>query len=228
MRSHFLLAAAFVTACSSGDSGSGTGTLPTTPTTPSTNGYSITVDSALAVRTAMVGTSVPASVNVALNGQPASGVTITWTVSAGGGTVSAPTSVTNASGVAATTWTLGDTIRVVTLTGGIVGVASANLQVTTTAGPPVAAVKVSADSVAIVAGANTLLTVRVTDKTGNSVSGATVGWSASGGALTAATTVTGDSGQGEVVFSTEGTPKSYTVTATVAGIGALTFKVVGL
>ena len=227
MRSHYLLVAALVVACSSPDRDSGTGTLPTTPT-PSTNGYSITVDSALAIRTAVVGTSVPASVHVAQNGQPASGVTITWTVSPGGGTVSAPTSVTDSSGVAATTWTLGDTVRTLTLTGGIVGVASANLQVTTTAGPPAAVVKVSADSVAIVAGANTLLTVRVSDKTGNAVPGAAVPWTASGGALTAATTVTGDSGNGDVVFSTEGTPKSYTVTATVAGIGALTFKVVGL
>ena len=32
----------------------------------------------------------------------------------------------------------------------------------------------------------------------------------------------------QVVFSTDSAPKSYTVTATVAGIGALTFKVVGL
>jgi adhesin/invasin len=228
MRFHHLLVAGLVVACSSPDRDSGTGTLPTTPTTPSTNGYSITVDSALAIRTAVVGTSVPASVHVAQNGQPAPGVTITWTVSAGGGTVSSPTSVTDSSGVAATTLTLGDTVRTVTLTGGIAGVASANLQVTTTAGPPAAVAKVSADSVAIVAGANTLLTVRVTDKTGNAVSGAAVAWTASGGALTTATTVTGPSGNGQVVFSTDATPKSYTVTATVAGIGALTFKVVGL
>jgi hypothetical protein len=182
----------------------------------------------LAIRTAVVGTLIPASVHVAQNGQPAPGVTITWTVSSGGGTVSAPTSVSDSSGVAATTWTLGDTVRTATLTGGIVGVASANLQVTTTAGPATAVVKASADSVAIVAGANTLLTVRVTDKTGNAVSGANVAWTASGGTLTTTTTVTGSSGNGEVVFSTEGTPKSYTVTATVAGVVALTFKVVGL
>ena len=78
------------------------------------------------------------------------------------------------------------------------------------------------------AGANTLLTVRVTDKSGNSVPGVSVSWSATGGALTAATTVTGPSGNGQVVFSTETVKKSYTVTATAAGLGALTFKVVGL
>lgn len=44
----------------------------------------------------------------------------------------------------------------------------------------------------------------------------------------AATTITGASGNGQVVFSTETVKKSYTVTATVAGIGALTFQVVGL
>jgi phage tail sheath gpL-like len=68
----------------------------------------------------------------------------------------------------------------------------------------------------------------VTDKSGNAVPGATVTWTASGGSLTTTSTVTGSSGNGQVVFSTDATPKSYTVTATVAGIGALTFKVVGL
>jgi hypothetical protein len=55
-----------------------------------------------------------------------------------------------------------------------------------------------------------------------------VKWSATGGALTVTSTTTGSSGNGQVVFSTESAPKSYTVTATVDGIGSVTFKVVGL
>lgn len=106
--------------------------------------------------------------------------------------------------------------------------ASATLLATTTAGPAVAVVKASPDSVGVVAGANTLLTVRVSDKSGNAVPGVSVSWSATGGTLTAVTTITGTSGNGQVVFSTEAVKKSYTVTATVAGIGALTFEVVGL
>ena len=224
---HFALAffAALAVACSKDSS---SGSTPTTPTTPSTSAIGISVDSALVSRTAVVGSVLPAMVHVTQSGQPASGITITWTVSTGGGSVAAPTTVSDASGVATNTWTLSDTARTSTLTAGVVNVASATLQVTTTAGPPVAVAKASPDSVGVVAGANTLLTVHVTDKSGNSVPGVSVSWSATGGTLTAATTVTGPSGNGQVVFSTETAKKSYTVTATVAGIGALTFKVVGL
>lgn len=227
MRAYTFFLAALTVACGS-DSSSGSTDTPTTPTTPTTNAYSITVDSAFAIRTAMVGTSLPAEVHVAQNSQPASGVTVTWSVSTGGGTANPTTSVTNSAGVATTTWTLSDTVRASTLTGGITGVSSANLQVTTTAGPPTMLVRAGPDSVAVVAGSSTLITARVTDKSGNAVSGVTVGWTSTGGALTTTTTVTGASGNGQVVFSTDAAPKSYTVTATVAGIGALTFKVVGL
>lgn len=228
MRALVLLLAVLAVACSSDSSNSGTSNTPTTPTTPTTNGYSVSVDSVFGSRTAMVGTSLPSEVRVSLNGQPAGGATITWTVSAGGGTANPTTSLTNAAGVATTTWTLSDTVRTATLTGGIAGVSAANLLVTTTAGPATAIVRASADSVAVVAGSSTLLTAKATDKSGNLVPGVSVAWTATGGALTSATTVTGSSGNAEVVFSTDGAPRSYTVTATVTGIGALTFKVVGL
>ena len=229
MRAPLFLIAALAVACSSDNSGtSGNPSDPTTPTTPTTNGYSVTVDSVFATRTAMVGTSLPSEVHVSLNGQPAAGVTITWTVSTGGGTANPTTSVTNSTGVASTVWTLNDTVRTATLTGGVVSVSAVNLTVTTTPGPATAVVRASADSVAVVAGSSTLLTARVTDKSGNVVPGVSVAWAATGGALTASTTVTGASGNAQVVFSTDSAPKSYTVTATVAGIGALTFKVVGL
>jgi hypothetical protein len=99
---------------------------------------------------------------------------------------------------------------------------------TTFGGAPAAFKKVTADSTAVVAGASTLLTVRVTDKSGNPVTGSTVTWATTGGALTTSTTTTGSSGNGQVVFSTDRTPKSYTVTATAGSLGTLTFKVVGL
>lgn len=227
MRIYAFLAAVLTVACGS-DSSSGSTDTPTTPTTPSTTAYVVSVDSAFAIRTARVGTSIPAEVRVSQNSQPAAGITVTWSVSTGGGTANPTTSVTNSAGVATTTWTLSDTVRTSKLTGGITGVSSADLQVTTTAGPATAIVRASADSVGVVAGSSTLLTARVTDKSGNSVSGVTVNWTSTGGSLTSTTTVTGTGGNGQVVFSTDAAPRSYTVTATVAGIGALTFKVVGL
>jgi hypothetical protein len=128
--------------------------------------------------------------------------------------------------VAAATWTLGDTARVYTLTAAITG-ASVTLQTTATAGDPVAMSKVSHDTLVVAAGASTLVTVRAVDKLGNPVAGVVVSWASTGGALTAATTTTGASGNAEVAFSTDPTPRSYTINATATGLGTATFIVVG-
>jgi hypothetical protein len=221
-----LSAAVAVVACGSdgGSTGSTGGvTPPPTATTPS-----LSIDSGFADRIAVVGTTVPANVHVAVNGVPTGGITVTWSTSPGGGTVNPATSVSDANGLATTQWTLNDTVRVSTLNAAVVGATSVSLQMTTIGGAPAAFKKITADSTAVVAGASTLLTVRVTDKSGNPVTGSTVTWTTTGGALTTSTTTTGSSGNGQVVFSTDPAPKSYTVTATAAGLGSLTFKVVGL
>jgi hypothetical protein len=219
-------AAVAIVACGGSDNptgSTGTTTPPPTGTTPS-----LSVDSGFEDRTAVVGTTVPAKVHVAVNGIPTSGITITWGPSTGGGTVNPTTSVSDATGLATTQWTLNDTVRVSTLTAAVVNASSVTLRMTTIGGAATTIAKLGADSVAVVAGASTLLTVRVQDKSGNPVTGATVTWTTTGGSLTTKTTTTGSSGNGQVVFSTDPTPKSYTVTGTVAGLGALTFKVVGL
>lgn len=59
------------------------------------------------------------------------------------------------------------------------------------------------------------------------VSGVAVSWAATGGALTATTTTSGASGNAEVVFSSDATPRSYSVTATASGFPALVFTIVG-
>ena len=222
-----LSAAALTAACGSdnGTTGStGTITPPPTASTPS-----VSIDSGFEARTAVVGSTIPANVHVAVNGVPTGGITVTWNVSTSGGTSNPTTSVTDANGFATTQWTLNDTVRVSTLTAAVVNASSVTLQVTTIGGAATTVAKVTADSVAVVAGASTLITVRVKDKAGNPVTGATITWTKSGGgALTAATTTTGSSGNGQVVFSTDPTPKSYTVTATAGSLGSLTFKVVGL
>jgi hypothetical protein len=221
-----LSAAVCVAACGSDKDPTGsTGgvTQPPTATTPS-----ISVDSGFADRTAVVGSTVLAAVHVAVNGVPTGGITVTWSTSPGGGTVNPATSVSDATGLATTQWTLNDTVRVSTLSAAVVGATSTSMIMTTFGGAPAAFKKVTADSTAVVAGASTLLTVRVTDKSGNPVTGSTVTWTTTGGALTTSTTTTGSSGNGQVVFSTDRTPKSYTVTANAGSLGTLTFKVVGL
>jgi adhesin/invasin len=174
----------------------------------------------------MVATSVQALVHVTLAGKPAPGVAVSWILPAGNGTISSTSSTTDTSGVATTTWTLGDTARVYNLTAAITG-ASVTLSVKGTAGSPTTLAKVSPDTIAVSAGASTLVTVRATDHVGNPVAGVVVSWTTTGGALTAATTTTGGSGNGEVVLSTDPTPQSYTVTATAPGLGTVTFVVIG-
>jgi adhesin/invasin len=200
---------------------------PSTPgTSTSSSGLNITVDSTFANRTAVVATAIPAAVHVTLSGQASAGVTVSWIVPAGGGSVSPASTTTDASGVATATWTLGDTARVYTLTAAITG-ASVTLQATARAGDAAVFTKVSSDTLVVAAGASTLITARAVDKFGNPVPGVVVAWTTTGGALTAATTTTGASGNAEVAFSSDPSPRSYTITATAAGLGATTFTVVG-
>src|SRR5207249_8102859 len=61
-------------------------------------------------QTGTVGTTLPTqlAVRVAdLFNNPVAGITVTWTPASGSGSVNPTTSTSNASGIAATTWTLG-------------------------------------------------------------------------------------------------------------------------
>ena len=229
MRLRFFVSLALCAAasCSTDSSASPTGSSGGDGSTSSSNAMNIAVDSAFAVRAAVVGVSLPAKVRVTLNGTPVAGLAVTWTPAARSGTVSAATSATDSTGYAVTTWIVGDSVGTQTLTASITG-ASINLVAEATAGPATTLTKVTADSSAVVAGASLLLTVRTTDKFGNRVSGVPVAWSSSSGALSVTSTTTGPTGQAEVAFTTEATPGLATVTASVVGFGTATFKVVGM
>src|SRR5262249_5860818 len=120
MRSRLVVisaAVAFAAACGGG------GTDTTNPSGGSTNGngnpttssFTISTDSGFGDRTATVGTTIPARVHVTNASVPVPNVTVTWTVTAGNGKVANATSLTDASGAANTNWTIGDTVRVNTL-----------------------------------------------------------------------------------------------------------------
>jgi len=221
----FLVAALCVATACSHDS-----TSPSSPSSPgnttSTNGLNIAIDSTFTNKTAVVATSVQALVHVTLAGKPAAGVVVGWILPAGDGKISSTSSTTDTSGVATTTWTIGDTARVYNLTATITG-AAVTLAVTGTADSPATLSKVSPDTLAVAAGASTLVTVRAADHVGNPVACVVVSWTTTGGALTTSTTTTGASGRGEVVFSTDPTPRSYTISATAPGLGTVTFVVLG-
>jgi hypothetical protein len=211
-----------VAACSS-DNGSSGGTGPGNP--PAT-AYSVSADSSFLDRTALIGTSLDTKVHVELGGQPSANVTVSWFTAVGSGATSAKTSTTDASGNASITWTLSDTAHVNTLTA-TAGTGSVNLTATSTPGPPSAIARATADSTLLVAGASTLLSVRVVDAFGNRVSGVQVSWSSTGGSLSTQSSTTGSAGNADVVFMTAPAPATYSVMATAPGLSAISFKVVG-
>jgi adhesin/invasin len=219
---------AVATSCGSSDDNSGDSGTPTNPNNPSNpSGLNISTDSGFSDRTAVVATALPARVHVTQNGQPAANVTVTWAITAGGGKTAPATSTTDATGATSTTWTIGDTVRVNTLSASVTG-SSTTMQVIATAGPGAALARASADSSVVVSGSSLVLAVRVVDRFGNLVANTPVSWTTTGGSLTLSSTTTGPSGRAEVVFSTARIPGAYTVSATSAGIGTVTFKVVGL
>jgi adhesin/invasin len=191
------------------------------------NTFNVAVDSANADRTVIAGSSARVSVVVTLAGQPVFGVPVSWKPTAGSGIVSDTLTGTDSSGIATTVWTVNDSTKVNTLQA-IVGTSTATLLATGVAGPASALVKVTADSIAVVAGANALLTVRVTDRHGNPVSGIPVDWSTTSGSLTVSTSTSGSSGAVDATLTSPAAPGTTLVTASAAGIGSVVFHVTGL
>jgi len=216
------LATLAVAACSKDSTSPGNGGTTTTPTVYNVAFDSGTVDSTAAT----VGTAIPIHIHVTKAGAGVANAAVTWTVSAGHGTVSSSTTTTDASGGTFVNWTLGDTAGVNTISATAFD-ASATIRAIGTAGAPVSLVKVSADSSAVVAGASIPLTARVVDRGGNPVNGASVAWTTTGGVLTASTSTTGTTGNATTVLTTS-VKGTFSVTATLPGKGTVTFKVVAL
>jgi adhesin/invasin len=157
-------------------------------------------------QTATAGSILPVAPTVIVRdsrGNPVSGVTVSFTPAVGSGSVSIPSPVTNASGIAsAGLWTLGVSSGVQTLTASVAGLPSVTFTATASAGTAARAVAVS-DSVLgsfpVTSFVSPLPSVRVVDANGNPVAGAEVVFTldpigGSGTALTGATKTTGADG----------------------------------
>jgi adhesin/invasin len=207
------------------------GSLPTTPppdsTATSATGLNIALDTTFKHDTVVVHTAIPVGVRVTKAGVGVANTAVTWTVSGGGGSVSSSTSTTDANGLATINWTVGDTARTNNLTASISG-ASVGITVTAVGGAPTILTKVSPDSNVVVAGATLLLVARATDRFGNPAFGVNVNWSATDGALSVSSSTTGASGNAAVGYVTPNVSGSHFVTASVPGLGSVTFMVVGL
>jgi len=153
------------------------------------NNQSATVNTAV--------TTAPSVVVRDANNNPVSGVSVTFAVASGGGTVNPVTAVvTNTSGVAAvTSWTLGTVAGVNTLTATATGLTGSPLTFTATGNPGAATTlsKTAGDAQTAVVGSAVSVPpqVRVTDAFGNGVSGVSVTYAVTtgGGTVVPATAI---------------------------------------
>jgi plastocyanin len=180
------LAVAVMAACSSSDS----------PTDPPTNGGPDTTPSSIRVglgnnQTAVAGSELPeqlAAVVTNSEGSVISGVTVNWSVDAGGGSLGAATSSTNAQGLAFNTYTLGAEAGANQVRAAVQGTnLSTTFTATATAPPP----DTVATSIEITGGNGQSaivgevledpLTVVVENASGGPIAGKLVGWSVTAG-----------------------------------------------
>ncbi|HKV75517.1 MAG TPA: Ig-like domain-containing protein, partial [Gemmatimonadales bacterium] len=169
--------------------------------------------------------ATPPSVKVTdSNGNGVAGITVTFAVTGGGGSLSGTaTKVTSAAGVATVTgWTLGTTAGANTLSASASGLTGSPLVFTATGAAG------AATTIALAGGNNqsgtvgtalgTALTVKVSDANGNGVTGVTVNWAATGGGSVTASSATNAAGIASATRTLGNTAGPQGATATSAGL----------
>lgn len=118
-------------------------------------------------------------------GSPVPGVNVTFTVADGSGSVSAATVTSDADAMASTTWTLGTTAGIQTVTAAVEGTTTgwAPIQATAVAGAAATLTKVSGDGQSGTTGLalSEPVVVKLEDQYGNGVSGGAVTFTVTGG-----------------------------------------------
>jgi adhesin/invasin len=156
-------------------------------------------------------------------GNPVSGITVTFAVTAGSGVLQGASQVTNANGTATvTSWTFGAVAGTNTVVASSSGLPSVTFSATTT-GLPALVAAFAGNNQAAVQGTQvaTPPSVRVTDANGQGAGGVTVNFSVSagGGSVLNGTQVTDATGVATVGSWTLGAGATNTLTATVAASG---------
>ncbi|MEZ4412098.1 MAG: Ig-like domain-containing protein [Gemmatimonadales bacterium] len=179
-------------------------------------------------QTAVVGTALSNPLAVLVSDQydnPVAGATVNWAAGAGSGATAVASSMTNASGIATSGWTIGTVAgtgnQSATATAAGLAGSPVNFTASATAGPAATLAISSGDNQSAVAGSPLPagLVVLVTDAYTNPVSGVTVNWAAAtgGGSVSAPTSVTSATGLATVSWTLGGTIGGQTATASVAG-----------
>ena len=156
--------------------------------------------------TVAMATAAPLSVIIEdAGGQPIAGVPVTWSVLSGGGSVAPTTSTTDVSGVAATSYTAGNTSGPKEIQAEVPGATGSPVAFSVNVQPGAAKrlVKSGGDlQQAQVGQFPVALAVTVVDTFGNGVNAFTVNWAADpGGTVSAPTTITGSDGVTTVMYS---------------------------
>jgi adhesin/invasin len=168
----------------------------------------LTATVASSAQTGTVGTTIATPLTVVVtdqNGATMQGVTVTFTVSAGGGTLSATAVTSDSAGEASTSLTLGTVAGGNLVTASAGNGAEASFSAIGVADAPATLAKIVGDSMTVVTGsAAQSLTVRAIDKYGNAVAGATTTWTtSSGGVLSSAQAVTDADGYATITITVQ-------------------------
>jgi len=150
---------------------------------------------------------------------PVAGVTVNWSA-AGGGSVSAPTSATNGSGIATVNRILGTTAGAQTAQARVTGLNGnpVSFTATATAGDATLIEKTAEPATGVI-NSNVTYTVTARDRASNPRAGVTIDWAVTGGggAITTPST-TGTNGQASATRMLSGTAGSHTARAVAGAI----------
>ena len=172
---------------------------------------------------AAAGSILPDSLSVIVRdnaGAPLPGISVGWSVTAGGGTVSPTSSTSDAAGIARSRRTLGPNAGTQTARAAVSGKTpvdfSAVAQIDGAVNIANATTGVLTDTVG--ATKTESLTVTVTDHLAAAVPGVQVNWASAGGSVSAAQVATTAAGQSKVAFTYGTGAGNQTATATVTGL----------
>jgi adhesin/invasin len=193
----------------------------------SSNNQSAAAGSAVAI--------APSVKVVDAKGNPVSGVSVTFAVASGGGSITGANATTDAAGIAQVgSWTLGSAAgpNSLTATSGSLTGSPVTFNATGTSGAAGGVTIVSGDAQSAIAGSNVAIapSVKVTDANGNAIEGATVVFAIAGGggSVTGANALTNASGIATVGSWKLGTVAgTNTLSATSGALPAVTFTASG-
>jgi hypothetical protein len=178
-------------------------------------------------QTGAAGTTLPTSLSVlaTINGNPASGVSVSFSDGGAGGNFGTQVATTNSSGIATTTYTLPSTAKTVTISASSSGYTSATFSETATAAVQTLAVNAGNNQTGTVSTTLPVALSVLATNNGNPASGVSVTFSdgGAGGTFGTPTGTTNSSGIASTTYTLPSTAKTITVSATATGYSAATF-----